>query len=263
MTIKSCNLNRLTTTGSAHYFHRHRRSRQVFRNPTVSRKPTHLPRQARLAAKPRISVGGPFGEVVKKTGAASSVPFRFSTKYQDDETVLLYYGYRYYQPSVGRWASRDPLGDYAFSSVYRTDKTDEEKIALWWESLRPTYTFIYNDGINNIDRLGLDRWLVISGIHAYVVVEHWDDCCKKDDKYKRIDFYPNNWWGIIIAGPGVVYVNPSSQPTGLSATHFTSECKGDKELLKWAEDKQLNPPWYSLQYFNCTTFSGIALLIGM
>jgi RHS repeat-associated protein len=53
---------------------------------------------------------GPFGEVVRMTGQlCRSNPFRFSTKYQDDETDLLYYGYRYYHPSTGRWVSRDPL----------------------------------------------------------------------------------------------------------------------------------------------------------
>ncbi len=36
-------------------------------------------------------------------------PFRFSTKYQDDETGFLYYGYRYYDPSAGKWNSKDPL----------------------------------------------------------------------------------------------------------------------------------------------------------
>jgi len=34
-----------------------------------------------------------------------------STKYTDSETGLLYYGYRYYLPVVGRWLSRDPIGD--------------------------------------------------------------------------------------------------------------------------------------------------------
>ncbi len=38
---------------------------------------------------------------------AKANPFRFSTKYQDDETDLLYYGYRYYNASTGRWLSRD------------------------------------------------------------------------------------------------------------------------------------------------------------
>ena len=51
---------------------------------------------------------GPFGEVIRATGPmAKSNPFRFSTKYQDAETDQLYYGYRYYSASTGRWLSRD------------------------------------------------------------------------------------------------------------------------------------------------------------
>ena len=53
---------------------------------------------------------GPFGEPLGATGImAAQNPFRFSTKYTDDETGLLYYGYRYYNPSTGRWINRDPI----------------------------------------------------------------------------------------------------------------------------------------------------------
>jgi RHS repeat-associated protein len=55
---------------------------------------------------------GPFGEPLVSTGTvATQMPFRFSTKYQDAETRLLYYGYRYYDPITGRWPSRDPIGE--------------------------------------------------------------------------------------------------------------------------------------------------------
>ena len=41
---------------------------------------------------------GPFGELLRATGPmARANPFRFSIKCQDDETDLLYYGYRYYK----------------------------------------------------------------------------------------------------------------------------------------------------------------------
>ena len=76
----------------------------------------------------RISIGGPFGEVVKKTGLASSQPFRFSTKYQGDETGLLYYGYRYYQPSTGRWLSRDFVEEKGF--ILCTGNINIEKARL-------------------------------------------------------------------------------------------------------------------------------------
>jgi RHS repeat-associated protein len=54
----------------------------------------------------------PFGESIRATGPLAEVnPFRFSSKYADDETGLVYYGYRFYCPELGRWLSRDPIGN--------------------------------------------------------------------------------------------------------------------------------------------------------
>lgn len=50
---------------------------------------------------------------------AKADPFRFSTKNQDDETDLLYYGYRYYNPSAGRCISGDPIGERGGRNLYR------------------------------------------------------------------------------------------------------------------------------------------------
>jgi RHS repeat-associated protein len=61
----------------------------------------------------------PFGNTLKAVGEfAASNPFRFSTKYADAETGLVYYGERYYQPQTGRWLSRDPLGEASGPNVY-------------------------------------------------------------------------------------------------------------------------------------------------
>lgn len=58
---------------------------------------------------------GPFGETIRTTGAlAKDNPFRFSTKFQDDESDLLYYGYRYCCSSDGGWLSRDPIAELGF-----------------------------------------------------------------------------------------------------------------------------------------------------
>ena len=54
----------------------------------------------------------PFGNISFQTGPESaSNPFRFSSTYADQETGLLYYGYRYMHPAQGRWLSRDPIGE--------------------------------------------------------------------------------------------------------------------------------------------------------
>ena len=62
---------------------------------------------------------GPFGELIRASAPMAKVnPFRFSTKFDDDETDLLYYGYRYYDPSTGRWLSRDPAEERGGLNLY-------------------------------------------------------------------------------------------------------------------------------------------------
>jgi len=55
-------------------------------------------------------------------------PFRYSTKYQDVETDLLYYGYRYYNASTGRWPSRDPIEEQAGINLYGFASNDQLNI---------------------------------------------------------------------------------------------------------------------------------------
>jgi RHS repeat-associated protein len=62
---------------------------------------------------------GPFGEVVRATGPMAKLnPFRFSTKYQDDESDLIMYPVRPYSPSTGRWLSRDALEEAGGLNLY-------------------------------------------------------------------------------------------------------------------------------------------------
>jgi len=77
----------------------------------------------------------PFGEVIWSSGSyADANPYRFSTKYFDQETELYYYGYRYYDPATGKWLSKDPL-------------QEEGGVNLT--------AFAGNSGINTVDLLGL------------------------------------------------------------------------------------------------------------
>ena len=94
---------------------------------------------------------GPFGELLVSTGTmASSNPFRFSTKYRDNETDLYYYGYRYYSPSLGRWISRDPV---------------EEQGGL------NLYTFVNNDPVNHWDLWGM---IDVSKCGINIYREDWE-----------------------------------------------------------------------------------------
>ena len=61
----------------------------------------------------------PYGNIAQQSGSeASANPFRFSTKYTDDETGLVYYGYRFYSPTLGRWPNRDPIGEAGGRNIY-------------------------------------------------------------------------------------------------------------------------------------------------
>jgi len=99
---------------------------------------------------------GPFGEGIRASGLmAKTNPVRFSTKYQDDETDFLYYGFRYYNPSTGRWLSRDPLGDEAFLRINPVDQSQSEKRTVQEQARLLQYVFVRNDGVNAFDLWGL------------------------------------------------------------------------------------------------------------
>jgi RHS repeat-associated protein len=95
-----------------HFQRRQKAPRPCFRKAHSSATRWQVTKRAALITAAHTCFEAPFGEVVRKTGPASGTnPFRFSTKYQDDETELLYYGERYYNASTSRWLSRDPLGE--------------------------------------------------------------------------------------------------------------------------------------------------------
>jgi RHS repeat-associated protein len=99
---------------------------------------------------------GPFAEPLVVTGPLGKLnPFRFSTKYTDEETDLLYYGYRYYSVSAGRWLSREPLGDDSFLTSYSESRSRTERWRLLRQALQPTYGFVQNNPIAGKDILGL------------------------------------------------------------------------------------------------------------
>lgn len=87
---------------------------------------------------------GPFGELIRATGEKKDdFNYRFSTKYEDAETSLLYYGFRYYDPVTGRWLSRDPMQEEGGLNLYG---------------------MVENDPVNRWDLLGMlpdDRFFTI------------------------------------------------------------------------------------------------------
>src|SRR5450631_623970 len=151
------------------------RSRRAFRKMCRAAKQTHQPANRPLFGKSRTTNLGPFGELIRKSGPfASACPFRFSTKYQDDETDLLYYGFRYLSTSRGGWLNRDPLGENGGLNLY---------------------DFVRNTPLNTTDFMGLDDfsldgpwdmlWFYLGGDHGgnVTISQSVIDAIKSDPNY--------------------------------------------------------------------------------
>jgi RHS repeat-associated protein len=76
-----------------------------------------------------------FGRTLASAGSQAELfRFRFSTKYHDSESGLVYFGYRFYSPSLARWLTRDPLEEQGGLNLYE---------------------FCGNDAIGQVDPYGL------------------------------------------------------------------------------------------------------------
>jgi RHS repeat-associated protein len=170
---------------------------RTFRKACRPRTHPHLLATQPPRRKPRTCFEGPFGEVIRATGPmAKANPFRFSTKYQDDETDQLYYGYRYYSASTGRWLTWDPLGELAFGA---TQPRNDPKISEHSRrrSVLAGYVFASNTPVSHVDPTGLNVYKVTTSelcstpLHRMIV---GDD--GKGGGY-TLEFYGTKcWWSV-------------------------------------------------------------------
>ena len=64
-----------------------------------------------------------FGRILSITGGAAGLnPYRFSTK--EHVGSLVYYGYRFYSPSLGKWINRDPIKERGGVNLYGAMNND-------------------------------------------------------------------------------------------------------------------------------------------
>jgi RHS repeat-associated protein len=63
----------------------------------------------------------PFGNTISKSGAlADANVYRFSSKEIHANGKLYYYGYRFYDPNLQRWLTRDPIAERGDLNLYRS-----------------------------------------------------------------------------------------------------------------------------------------------
>lgn len=73
-----------------------------------------------------------YGEVQEVSPVGN--PWRFAEKRVDEETGLIFFGLRFYDPSIGRWISQDPAGFIDGCNLY---------------------AYVHNSPVNHKDRFGL------------------------------------------------------------------------------------------------------------
>jgi len=81
----------------------------------------------------------PFGNLLGMSGAgAAGNRYRFSSKEVHPQTGMYYYGFRFYEPNLQRWTSRDPIEEMGGLNLYG---------------------FVGNSPVNYVDPLGLESFM--------------------------------------------------------------------------------------------------------
>ena len=116
---------------------------------------------------------GPFGEPLRISGTmAKNHPFRFSTKYTDEETGLVLYQLRAYRADLGRWLSKDPIGERGGLNLYG---------------------MVGNSPLQLADYLGLKKLSFLEGVESMAQITDKlrdianDDTCSCGDKHEKIE----------------------------------------------------------------------------
>jgi RHS repeat-associated protein len=136
----------------------------------------------------------PFGEVLLKEGPFDS-RYQFSTKEYDEPTAMNYYGYRFYNPELGRWINRDPLGERGGANRYRFAR-NAPVTYLDLLGLRDVTFVIYHNFPDNeltagakaeAERIFQDCFKECDQQKCHTVKFDWQKTDKTSDNYKDLD----------------------------------------------------------------------------
>ena len=97
-----------------------------------------------------------FGNIIAKSGLLADVNvYQFSGKERHQNSGLIYYLYRYYDPNLQRWPNRDPIGDQGFANVRNLLYFHLRRPYLKINAQPNLYAFVNNRAPNDIDIFGL------------------------------------------------------------------------------------------------------------
>jgi len=206
----------------------------------------------------------PFGKLIKSSGYyAEANYFRFSSEYYDEETGLVYYNFRYYNPSLGRWTKRDDIEERGGLNLYamlRNDTVSLSDYLGWAPPIAPEWGQWRLKSVIVDDSMSADMVKVV-----YVMTANWEiklnykckECIKGKEKLvshtknffesKNIDGGP--WF---INDPTAWPLQPITNPGGLLnaivgaiaekvATGVFNDLKPDMQRKALATKPKKNP----------------------
>ncbi|MEG1480088.1 MAG: RHS repeat-associated core domain-containing protein, partial [Kiritimatiellia bacterium] len=94
----------------------------------------------------------------------SENPFRFSSEVHDDALALVYYNYRHYSPTIGRWCGRDPIGNFFCKGLYVISKNHRGNHFDWLGLVDPDFVEPFKGLPSECDILGKTRRLPTENI---------------------------------------------------------------------------------------------------
>lgn len=97
----------------------------------------------------------PYGNERSRTGSLTLRTFAMHD--YDDEIGLIYMGYRWYAPEIGRFVTPDMF------YLYRPERSDGDPVQL------RLYTYVGNNPLDNVDPTGLSFWSVFGAIVGVIV----------------------------------------------------------------------------------------------
>jgi RHS repeat-associated protein len=145
--------------------------------------------------------------------------------------TLQHLGARWYQPDIGRFVQRDPIGIVGALNVWRYGGAVATTV---------------------VDPDGTDYVVVTNGAwcHQYVCVENPES----PSGWSEIHYFRHAGAGLW--GKGIVTITPTDGPPDKGTRHGLSR-QGDEEVLRKANELQMNPPSYNVLWMNCIVFNHI------
>ena len=133
----------------------------------------------------------------------------------------------FYDPNIGRWINRDPIGENGGMNLYG---------------------FVGDNPINNVDRFGLDMWVIqFPGIPGHEGVVGTDP----DGGYWLHDFYPNdNGWHLFYPGKADFTPKWKDPHDGTTVCMYmrTTPDQDRKNRDRAKKASEGNAPYYNLPF---------------